>query len=124
MESFETYLDRKYEELKLLDSFLDSPLPFRRPVSVNEVIEQKFRIAAALKAEHALHDWALTETAWAHPGRLRAGPSAMTISAPTLRCVVQRSTNSMIECRLTKSSTRPGNVGHIGGAVCLCSSKV
>jgi hypothetical protein len=43
---------------------------------VNEVIAQKFHIAAALKAEHTLHDWALTETAWAHPGRLRAGPFA------------------------------------------------
>jgi hypothetical protein len=73
MESLEAYLNRKYEELKLLNGFLDSPLPLRRPESVNEVIEQKFRIAAALKAEHTLHDWALTETAWAHPGRLRAG---------------------------------------------------
>jgi hypothetical protein len=47
MESLEAYLDRKYEELKLLNGFLDSPLPLRRPESVNEVIEQKFRIAAA-----------------------------------------------------------------------------
>jgi len=74
MESLEAYLDRKYEELKLLNGFLDPPLPLLRPVSVDEVIERKFRIAAALKADHTLHDWALTETAWAHPGRLRAGP--------------------------------------------------
>ncbi|ANW03368.1 hypothetical protein [Bradyrhizobium icense] len=74
METFEAYLDRKYEELTLLSGFLDAPLPLRRPTSVPEVIEHKFHIAAALKAQHALHDWALTETAWAHPGRLRAGP--------------------------------------------------
>jgi hypothetical protein len=46
----------------------------RRPVSAVEVIERKFQLAAALKAEHALHDWALTETAWAHPTRRHAGP--------------------------------------------------
>jgi hypothetical protein len=74
METLETYLDRKHEELTLLNGFLGTPLGLRPPVSVAEVIEQKFRLAAALKAEHALHDWALTETAWAHQGRLRAGP--------------------------------------------------
>jgi len=74
METLEAYLDRKHEELALLNSFLGSPLVLRRPVSVVEVIEQKFRVAAALKAEHALHDWALTETAWAHQDRLRVGP--------------------------------------------------
>ncbi len=74
METLQAYLGRKHEELTLLNGFLGTPLALRHPVSVVEVIEQKFRIAAALKAEHALHDWALTETAWAHPGRLRAGP--------------------------------------------------
>jgi len=74
METLEAYLDRKHEELTLLNGFLGTPLALRRPVSVVEVIEQKFHVAAALKAEHALHDWARTETAWAHRGRLRAGP--------------------------------------------------
>jgi hypothetical protein len=74
METFEAYLGRKHEELKLLNSFLGSPLALRYPVSAADVIEQKFHVAAALKAEHALHDWARTETAWAHQGRLRAGP--------------------------------------------------
>ncbi|MEH2532931.1 hypothetical protein V1277_000685 [Bradyrhizobium sp. AZCC 1588] len=74
METLEAYLDRKYEEITLLNGFLETPLALQRPTSVAEVIEQKFHIAAALKAQHALHDWAFTETAWAHPGRLRAGP--------------------------------------------------
>nr|WP_249792525.1 hypothetical protein [Bradyrhizobium sp. BRP22] len=57
-----------------MNGSLSTPLPLRYPSSPAEVIEQKFQLAAALKAEHALHDWALTETAWAHSGRLRAGP--------------------------------------------------
>jgi hypothetical protein len=73
METLEAYLDRKHEELTLLNGCLGVPLALRRPGSVVEVIEKKFRLAAALKAERALHDWALTETAWAHPGQLRAG---------------------------------------------------
>lgn len=74
METSEAYLDRKYQEIRLLNGFLADPLAVRRPASTFEVIEQKFKLAAALKSEHELHDWALTETAWAHPGRLRAGP--------------------------------------------------
>ena len=74
METLEAYFDRKHQELRLLNGFLGTPLALRHPVSVVDVIEQKFHVAAALKAEHALHDWALTETAWAHQGRLRAGP--------------------------------------------------
>jgi hypothetical protein len=44
------------------------------PRSVIEVIRHKFQLTAALKAEHALHDWNLTETAWTHPGQRRIGP--------------------------------------------------
>jgi hypothetical protein len=74
MESLEAYLDRKSEELTLLNSFLDTPLKLRPPLSAAGVIEQKFHLAAALKAQHALHDWAHTETAWTHRGRGHAGP--------------------------------------------------
>ncbi|MCA6108492.1 hypothetical protein [Bradyrhizobium cenepequi] len=74
METLEAYLHRKHKELSLLNSFLGTPLLLRQPGSIAEVIEHKFQLAAALKAEHALHDWALTETAWAYPGRLRVGP--------------------------------------------------
>jgi hypothetical protein len=74
METVETYLARKKQELELLNSFLSDPLTIRPPRSVAEVIEQKFHLAAALKAEHVLHDWALTETAWTHSSRRRSGP--------------------------------------------------
>jgi hypothetical protein len=74
METVEAYLARKKEELELLSSFLSDPVMIRFPRSVAEVIEQKFHLAAALKAEHVLHDWALTETAWTHSSRPRSGP--------------------------------------------------
>lgn len=74
METLEAYLDRKEQELRLLNSFLVSPLAIQRPTSADEVIKRKFQLAAALKAEHALHDWALTETAWANPTRRHSGP--------------------------------------------------
>ncbi len=73
-EPLETYLDRKNEELKLLSRCLSVALPLPRPASVNEVIEGKFKLAAALKSEHALQDWAHTETAWTHAGRMHVGP--------------------------------------------------
>src|SRR3954463_7491661 len=74
METVEAYLARKKQELELLNSFLSDPLTIRPPKSVAEVVEQKFHLAAALKAEHVLHDWARTETAWTHSGRPRSGP--------------------------------------------------
>jgi hypothetical protein len=74
METLETYLQRKERELGLLNACLNTCLSLPRPTAPGEVIKQKFQIASALKAEYALEDWALTETAWAHPGRMKAGP--------------------------------------------------
>ena len=76
MEKFEQYLERKSQEIALLNACLNNPLPLPRGGSPGEIIKQKFQIASALKAEHAIQDWALTETAWAHPGTMRAGPFA------------------------------------------------
>jgi hypothetical protein len=70
METIDAYLERKHEELRLLNNCLKTPLPLARPESVTEVIKQKFRFTAALRAEQALHDWTLTETSWSqakHP---------------------------------------------------------
>jgi hypothetical protein len=74
MESVQAYLDRKHRELRLINDCLRHPLPLTCPRSVSEVIRHKFQLTAALKAEHAVHDWNVTETAWAHPGQRRIGP--------------------------------------------------
>jgi hypothetical protein len=74
METVTAYLARKHEELKLLNSFLVDPISIQSPRSVPEVIDQKFHLAAALKADHALQDWATMETAWADTARPHFGP--------------------------------------------------
>ena len=74
METTEAYLDRKYEELKLLNDCLQSPLSLVRPQSIAEVVERKFQLTASIRAEHELQDWSATETAWTPAGRGAAGP--------------------------------------------------
>ena len=74
METLQTYLQRKEREIGLLDACLNNRLHLPTPSSPVDVIKQKFRLASALKAEYALEDWALTETAWAHSGKMSAGP--------------------------------------------------
>src|SRR3954466_9026982 len=76
METSEAYLDRKHREIGLLNDCLKSPLHLARPRSVDEVIRSKFQITAALRAEHELHDWRATETAWSHTARPASGPFA------------------------------------------------
>lgn len=76
METVDAYLDRKHRELGLLNDCLRHPLHLPRPSSVDEVVKSKFRIAATLRAEHALHDWKATETAWSHTAHSTSGPFA------------------------------------------------
>jgi len=73
METMESYFERKYRELSLLGSCLASPPDLRRPDSVAAAIEQKFRLAGALKAERSLNAWAVTETARDSAHRSRSG---------------------------------------------------
>jgi hypothetical protein len=74
METIESYLTRKHEELRLLNGCLRTPLPLVPPRSVTEAIRHKFQLTAALKAHHALHDWTATETGWADTTAHRSGP--------------------------------------------------
>jgi hypothetical protein len=60
MKTMDSYLERKYREVSLLNSCLASPLYLRKPDSVGSVIEQKFRLAAALKADRVQHGLYLT----------------------------------------------------------------
>ncbi|MDQ3921913.1 MAG: hypothetical protein M3248_06145 [Actinomycetota bacterium] len=74
MESVESYFERKWQEIKLIDSYLAAPCASVRPRTVEEVVEQKFRVAAILKAERALAAWTATETHWTDVPSFRTGP--------------------------------------------------
>jgi hypothetical protein len=74
METVEAYLARKHQELKLLNDCLRRPLSLSCPRSVAEVIQLKFQLTASLRAEQALYDWTVTETAWAHAKCSATGP--------------------------------------------------
>ncbi|MGF6308786.1 hypothetical protein ABIB82_002423 [Bradyrhizobium sp. i1.8.4] len=84
METIEAYLRRKSNELSLLDGCLDKPLALAPPRSIDQVIEHKFRLTAALRAQHDLKDWATTETAWSlgKQAAMARSSSDMIISAP------------------------------------------
>ena len=75
METIGAYLERKHRELRLIGACLASHVP-PPPRSVDEAIERKFRLAAALKAEHMAAQWSLTETRWAETDA-RLGPYRM-----------------------------------------------
>jgi hypothetical protein len=74
VESTESYFDRKYEELKLLNGCLRRPMSLFHPRSIGEVIESKFQLTASIRAEHELETWTATETAWSSLDRGRFGP--------------------------------------------------
>ena len=66
METMKDYLRRKHEELQLLDGCLDEPFAPPTPKSIDEVIAVKFKLTAAIRAQHDLKGWTTTETAWSH----------------------------------------------------------
>jgi hypothetical protein len=74
MESIETYLERKYREIRLIHNCLRSPRQVSRPRTVDEAIAAKFQLTAVLRAEHELQDWNATETAWSSTARPASGP--------------------------------------------------
>jgi hypothetical protein len=74
METLQAYLDRKHEEISLLNACLRQPLTLPPASSIPAIVRQKFQLAAALKGQYALDNWDCTETAWAQGGDFRSGP--------------------------------------------------
>ena len=62
METQAAYLSRKRQEIALFIRHLTRPWLAPPARSIEDVIEQKFRLSAALKAEQAVDRWWLTET--------------------------------------------------------------
>jgi hypothetical protein len=112
METLEAYLKRKHEEIVLLNGCLSQPLDLEFPRSVSAVIEQKFRLAAALKAQHALDDWTVTETNWAHDGRCHSGPfrfrfdyqrADLTVEGPAIYDALSEAEKAFLQTTYTAS---------------------
>ena len=57
------YLTRKAREIALFEACLDKPLAQPSPSGIDEVIDNKFALAAAVRAQRSLADWGITETA-------------------------------------------------------------
>src|SRR5262249_40155987 len=74
MATLQAYLDRKHEEISLLNACRHQPLALPLANSIAAIVTQKFQLAAALKGQYALDNWDCTETAWAQGGDFRSGP--------------------------------------------------
>lgn len=71
--SIDRYLDRKGREVALIARCLDDSIDAQRPASIGAAIEDKFRLAAKLRALRSLQSWAITETARPEVERWRVG---------------------------------------------------
>jgi hypothetical protein len=109
MESIETYLERKYREIRLIRDCLRSPRQVSRPRTVDEAIAAKFQLTAVLRAEHELQDWNATETAWSSTARPASGPFKFQYDYQrTVTCLMPGATETEFFRRADMTDTRVG----------------
>ncbi|MET4372622.1 hypothetical protein [Bradyrhizobium sp. LB12.1] len=122
MESIEAYLERKHREIRLLNDCLSHPVHLACPRSVDDVIKSKFRVTAALRAEHELHQWKATETAWSHAAPPTSGP--FTFSYDYQRADLKVRGPSFYQCGRTEQAIYTASGMAAISALLLASTRV
>ena len=113
METMQSYLERKYREISVLNACLRWPPQLQRPTSPDTAIAQKFRLAAAVKADRALQSWSTTETAWAADRPVKSGSfefnygyqrADLRVHGPAIYRALERSSTNLVRETMYASS--------------------
>jgi hypothetical protein len=105
METDHDYFERKHAELALIARSLGG-IDCPRPRTIEEVIETKFKLGAALRASHALQAWGNTQSNWNAGAPLRSGPftfryqyqrADLTVTGPFPYRCIERAAGADIE---------------------------
>jgi len=109
----QSYLERKYREISILNACLRWPPQLQRPTSPDTAIAQKFRLAAAVKADRALQSWSTTETAWAADRPVKSGSfefnygyqrADLRVHGPAIYRALERSSTNLVRETMYASS--------------------
>jgi len=109
----QSYLERKYREISILNACLRWPPQLQRPTSPDTAIAQKFRLAAAVKADRALQSWSTTETAWAADWPVKSGSfefnygyqrADLRVHGPAIYRALERSSTNLVRETMYASS--------------------
>ncbi|WP_454647827.1 hypothetical protein [Bradyrhizobium liaoningense] len=124
METIRAYLERKHEELRLLNDCLRSRFDLACPRSVDEVVRSKFQITAALRAEHELQEWKATETAWSHTADPASGPFAFSYDYQRADLTVRGPSFYELDCGCTSTAVYTASGMAAISAVLLATAQI
>lgn len=124
METIPAYLERKHQELGLLNDSLRNRIDLARPRSVDDVVRSKFRITAALRAEHELQEWKATETAWSHTANPTSGPFRFSYDYQRADLTVRGPSFYEVDCGCTSTVIYTASGMAALSAVLLASAQI